>query len=403
MELQYPPEWKFADGNEIPPVPSSVAMMFHDWLVKIAATSDTAWDWIESFKDEFGDQGTSSNIEWAHADLASAMRDNDLNAVIFLDRLYSCVVSARRAGLASPTVEQLNSVLRRNQVDYELRPPDLVRADGDAIVGSTELGHGAGSDRYHLGELLGRGGFGEVFVATRETSAGSFEYALKRLDPHPFVADPDKAASRFKREVSALQHLQHRGIISYLDAGFDRERRPFVVMPRIHGHNIRNHTEGWAALDKVQLMREVLFAVQHAHDEGVLHRDLKPSNILVRSSDGQPIVVDFGNAFILDEMDRSSLTTKQVGSLGYIPPEVQLNPKERTPLQDVFACAVITYELIARRLPNHQDYLPLAAQHQTPASLDAVISRAIGPKPSRPQSAKELWDELSRACWPPLP
>ena len=67
------------------------------------------------------------------------------------------------------------------------------------------------------GRLLGQGAFGSVYHATRATSVASFEYALKLLDPIPFVANKERAAARFRRESAALQRLQHRAIISYIE------------------------------------------------------------------------------------------------------------------------------------------------------------------------------------------
>lgn len=221
------------------------------------------------------------------------------------------------------------------------------------------------------------------------------------LDPSAFVAS-DKALPRFKREVRAVQALQHRAIVPYVDAGVDVRGRPYLVMPFIKGHDIRTATEGAEPSTVIAVMAEVLHGLDHAHSNNVLHRDLKPSNVLVRSSDVQPIILDFGTAFIIDDLDSKSLTTAAVGSIGYIPSEVLADPKIRSVLQDVFACAVITYELIARRRPNPQQYVPLAMHRHELAPLDELLVRALGAAGGRPATAAQFRNALLATVKPDI-
>lgn len=389
MGLEYPGEWKFAGTDEIPAVPRAVVGYIHQQLVRVAQGATDEWEIVERFKTAFRDTSSSSSHSYAVSDLDRAM-SRPVNAVVFLDSLWTALEVARESGLAVPTESQINEVLRRNAVGYELRPPKLVRSTGDAVISPTaEAASARTGDRYILGDLLGQGGFGEVFAATRETSAATFEVALKRLNPSAFV-DRDRAIQRFRREVGVLQGLQHRGIVPYVDAGIDHEGRPYLVMPRIRGPNVRDWAEGKAFGDAVAIMAEVLLAISYAHSRQVLHRDLKPSNVLVRETDGQAVVLDFGNAYVLDELDGPSLTSTAVGSLGYIPPEVQANPTLRTPGQDLFAVAVMVYELIARRRPNPQEYVPLGVSFGTPVGLDDVLRQALGPSGTRAASAEAL-------------
>ena len=137
-------------------------------------------------------------------------------------------------------------------------------------------------------------------------------------------------------QVEAIQRLQHRGIVYYVDAGLDSKDRPFLVMPLINGDDIRTASSGLEYSERIELMAEVLLAVDHAHSTNVLHRDLKPSNILVRRSDLQPVIVDYGQAYLLDDLDSKTLTTKAIGSIGYIPQEVISNPKLRSPQHDIY-------------------------------------------------------------------
>ncbi|HEX8702926.1 MAG TPA: serine/threonine-protein kinase [Myxococcaceae bacterium] len=402
MALIYPAEWKFAMGDEVLAVPSQLVSEFHDLVAKIAAGAPDEQDVVEGFKSRFGFHGRSTSLSWAMSDLLSAMDAEKRNAPNFIDCFWSELESLKKANVATPTLAQFNAILSKHGVPFEVKPPNLVRHSVDTVLvdgnKNKELdGDGGAMSKlmqYSLGELLGVGGFGQVFVAKRETSAGTFEFALKLLDPSPFISDPEKAKARFRREIRAIQGLQHRGIVYYLDAGLDGRGRPYLVMPLIRGLDIRAATEAVDFRQRIVLMTEVLDALAHAHEHDVLHRDLKPSNILVRNTDMQPVIVDFGNAYIIDELDRQSLTTTLVGSLGYIPSEVLANPKARSPLHDIYSIAVITYEIIARKRPDPAEYEPLASVYPELAKLDVVLQRALGPISKRHPTAHALRLEL---------
>jgi serine/threonine protein kinase len=146
--------------------------------------------------------------------------------------------------------------------------------------------------------VIGSGGYGVVYKAARSTAVGEFEYALKILDPSPFIANYEKALSRFAREIKAVQLLQHRGIVPCFEAGIRIDKKPYVVMPYINGYDLRSAANGQRLSRILAMFIEVTGAVSYAHQLGVIHRDLKPSNILVRTSDQQPIILDFGAPII---------------------------------------------------------------------------------------------------------
>lgn len=396
MPLSYPSEWKFADPDEIPALPEGVAGRFSSLLADIAATSDDQWSELEHFKGRFGAVGHSSDAGWAASDLFSAMQTRAANSVHFIESLWLALEDARARGLKTPSEKQVSDRLLKYGVPFRIQDGELQLVQADATIVAAPVGGVATPSQgmpYQLGETIGRGGFGVVYHATRQTSVATFEYALKVLDPSPFLSS-DKARPRFEREVRAIQALQHRAIIPYVDAGVDALGRPYIVMPYIKGDDIRTATEGADPSTVISLMAEVLHGIDHAHRNNVLHRDLKPSNVIVRHSDSQPIILDFGTAFVIDDLDGTSLTTAAVGSVGYIPSEVLADPKIRSALQDVFASAVITYELIARRRPDPQQYVPLATHHPELAPLDEVLVRAIGAASGRPGSAASFRSTL---------
>ncbi|MFP2896417.1 serine/threonine protein kinase [Corallococcus sp. 4LFB] len=347
---------------------------------------------IEMFKFNFGDHNSSSDMSWAVSDLERAMSRRATNAVVFISNFWSAIEEAQKMELVVPPQDFLNKIISKNKIPFAIQPPNIVKAQPDSEIGDSS--QETKSDNYVLGKLLGEGGFGSVYMATRSTSVASFDFAIKIHNPSPLNEDSSKAQARFQREIQAIKSLQHRGIVPYFDAGIDRQGRPYLVMPIIKGKDLREAASAEPFMQRVALMTDVLDAVKHAHDNDVLHRDLKPSNIIVRASDRQPIIVDFGASYVIDQLDKQSLTTKAVGSIGYMPSEVLANPKNRSPLHDIYSCAVITYEIIAGHRPDSADPMPLAAVDPLLTPLDRVLRRALGPASRRHPSASELRNEF---------
>jgi hypothetical protein len=401
--LNYPGEWKFsADG--VSDVPATAVNELFNVLLRVAGSSESPKAMIERFKSTFAnfngdDYEASSLLEYAREGLFGLMTNCATNAATFIDAYWACLSTAREAGLGVPSVSQVNAILRTHAVLFEISPPNLLRVGGDAILieeGTPKaIGANDGPERYTLGAQLGRGGFGTVYQAKRSSSIASFEFAIKVLDPSSFVEHPQRARERFIREVQAVQRLQHRGIVPFVDAGLDIEGRPYLVMPKVDGSNLWDACGPQRVEEVMSLMLQVLEALEYAHQNNVLHRDLKPSNILVRRSDRQPLIVDFGQAYLFDEMRQDSLTSSGlVGSLGYIPPEVIANPKERSVLHDIYSCGVIVYELIARRRPDASDYKRLITINADCVGIDPVVLKALGPARSRFRSAGDFREAL---------
>lgn len=393
MGLQYPGDWKF-DGIGFG-VPAQVVSELTELMVKIADGSQSV---IEDFKRAYGSPNTSTSYSWAVSDLVLIVDESADNAAVFIDNLWKGIEQAKTAGLQVPSPKFINEILANNEIPLRIDPPHLHCVSDSAIVDARTASDVVSTGpvaAFLLGEKIGEGGYGVVHKATRSTAVADFTYAIKILDPSPFVEDYHKALRRFKREVKALQSLQHRAIIPYFEAGLTVDNKPYIVMPLVQGLNLRAATAGKSLDEIARLFVEILSALQYAHEHDVLHRDLKPSNILVRTVDCQPIILDFGSSYLLDQMDSEALTTQAVGTIGYIPSEVISDPKTRSPLQDVYACGVMLYEALARKRPDPANYAPLVNMSEELRAFDPIVEGAISGSATRTPSASAVAEQLT--------
>ncbi|GJM21367.1 MAG: hypothetical protein DHS20C15_12820 [Planctomycetota bacterium] len=242
-------------------------------------------------------------------------------------------------------------------------------------------------DGFELLEVLGHGSMGVVYLARQQHPER--EVALKLL--HPSLLG-SSAAKRFTREVQFLAKLSHPGIAQIYGSGMhasETGERPYLVMEHIRGLPLTDYARE-ARLDTVerlQLVRRVCAAVQHAHERGVVHRDLKPANILVTES-GQPKLVDFGAAGAMDisRQTRTMLTAtgEWIGTVAYMSPEQwdasRHGVDERA---DVYALGVMLYELLSGKQPHDLGTrsLPEALkllQEKEPEPLSRIDRRLAG-------------------------
>jgi serine/threonine protein kinase len=296
-------------------------------------------------------------------------------------------------GLSIPDAAKINSILAEHGVPLAIKGRELVLTTGDITISKDYDGDKENVDV--RGPVIGRGGFSVVFLIIKKTAFGEFDYAMKVLEPSVFMQNKDRAKTRFQRETKALRKLRHRGIVEFLEAGIDSEQKPYILMPYIQGTDLRLALKHANPATVLMAFDEILQALQFAHEQGVFHRDLKPQNILVRESDGQPIILDFGCAYLLDDLDDETLTTTLIGTSAYVPSEVHLNPKNRTAKQDVYACGVLLYEVIAGKLPRPDDYESIETLIKGYTGIDDVIRAALAPERTRVASAKDLREKLA--------
>lgn len=259
---------------------------------------------------------------------------------------------------------------------------------------------------YLLHREIGRGGFSQVFEATR--SGDSRRFAIKVFH-HRWL----DALERLEIERLILQRLDHPNLVSAIDSGQAEDGTTYLVMPMIHGDRIDRHIEsrelGYGEIAK--LFAQVADGLHYAHERGVIHRDIKPGNLLV-TEDGRAIVADFGLAKQLLVNQAGSLalpsiteTGTIVGTLGYLAPEQGgLGAGDITRAVDIYGVGATLYRVLTGALPG--DGLGVGVTSRTafrgvhgrvPAGLRLICMKCLERVPSdRYGTMAELGEDLSR-------
>ena len=209
---------------------------------------------------------------------------------------------------------------------------------------------------YEILEALGEGGMGVVYRARQERPVKR-EVAIKLVRSG---SDTREVVERFERERQALALMNHPHIARIYEAGASADGRPYFVMELIDGVPLNEFLRSarLSIRERVQLLLQVVDAVQHAHQRALVHRDLKPSNLLVETIAGRPHVkiIDFGIAKAVD----SPLATRAdqtvagqiIGTLEYMSPEqASGRPGEVDTRSDIFALGVLLFEGFTGELP----------------------------------------------------
>jgi len=202
---------------------------------------------------------------------------------------------------------------------------------------------------YQILEEIGRGGMAVIYRA-RELHSERI-VALKRV--LSFHADSDQTLARFRREAETATRLDHPNIVPVYYVGESEDGLPFFTMKFARGGSLLQARDAFRRepRESVLLMAKVAFALQYAHDQGVLHRDLKPSNILLGDR-WEPLVSDFGLAKWIETSSDLTRTLTVFGTPGYIAPEQAAGAGARlTVAADIYNLGAILFELLAGRPP----------------------------------------------------
>lgn len=278
-------------------------------------------------------------------------------------------------------------------------------AGSDAAPASTPFG------KYALTRSIGRGGFGEVFLAVHETTWN--RVAVKVLSKRKRA---DAAAStRFELEIRVGKELRHPNVLPVIDDGEINGVRYFAT-PFIEGEDLlhRLAKKPMAITEAVRTMRLVAEAVSAAHARGYLHRDIKPANILIDNKSGNPLVADFGLAKDVGSSTPNTETLAVLGTQAYMPPEqVDPNLGDFSAATDIYAIGVTLYQCLTGRTPfprkdnPNRDILlqiawdrpqpPSAFNSRIPPDLDRICLICLQKSPfDRYTSADELAADLAR-------
>jgi hypothetical protein len=172
--------------------------------------------------------------------------------------------------------------------------------------------------------------------------------------------DTRSVIARFEAERQALARMNHPNIARVLDAGATVRGRPYFVMELVLGTRITRYCDehNLATVERLKLFIQTCYAIQHAHQKGIIHRDIKPSNILVTVLDGEPVpkVIDFGIAKATEGRltDRTMFTCAEqfVGTPAYMSPEqAEASGLDIDTRSDIYSLGVLLYELLTGRTP----------------------------------------------------
>ena len=260
--------------------------------------------------------------------------------------------------------------------------------------------------RYEIHELIGIGGMANVYRCT--DTLDDREVAIKILKDE--FLNNEEFIRRFKNESKAIAMLSHPNIVKVYDVSFG-DIIQYIVMEYIDGITLKEYIERQGVIewkDALHLTTQVLRALQHAHESGIVHRDIKPQNIMLLQ-DGTIKVTDFGIARFSDKATRT-MTDQAIGSVHYIAPE-QARGDVTDGKTDIYSVGVMLYEMLAGKLPfdgdtavsvalmqlNETPRRPREINPSIPVGLEQITIRAMEKEPEkRYTSAAEMLSDIDR-------
>ncbi len=260
--------------------------------------------------------------------------------------------------------------------------------------------------RYEITELIGEGGMADVYkgVDVVENKVIAIKILKKEF------AESEEFLRRFRNESKAIAVLSHPNIVKIYDVGFS-DKIQYIVMEYIDGITLKEYIENEQVLswkDAVHFVVQILRALQHAHERGIVHRDIKPQNIMM-FTDGTIKVMDFGIAKFAREEGKTA-TDQAIGTVHYISPE-QARGDITDAKSDIYSVGIMLYEMLTGQKPFDTDNpvsiavmhmhniaeLPRHINPDIPIPLEEIIVHAMEKDPGdRYQTAMDMIRDIDR-------
>lgn len=258
--------------------------------------------------------------------------------------------------------------------------------------------------RYEIQDVIGVGGMAVVYKAY--DNIDDRIVAVKVLKDE-YLAN-EEFRRRFKNESKAIAVLSHPNIVKVFDVSFG-DRLQYIVMEYVEGITLKEYIEKRGVIDwneALFFVIQILRALQHAHDKGIVHRDVKPQNIMLLEN-GTIKVTDFGIARF-NHSETRTVTEKAIGSVHYISPE-QAKGEFTDEKADIYSVGIVLYEMLSGQLPfdadsavsialmqvNSTPALPRTINPDIPVGFEQITMKAMQKNPrERYQTAAEMLLDL---------
>jgi eukaryotic-like serine/threonine-protein kinase len=265
--------------------------------------------------------------------------------------------------------------------------------------------------RYQILDRLAEGAMGVVYRGTRL----QIDRAVAIKVMHASLPEAMEGRKRFEREAKLMARLEHPHCVSIVDYGIHGEK-PYVVMELVRGRSLFELLDDDGRIEiprAVDIMRQALSGLAHAHEQGIIHRDMKPANIMVTPKAPLGVhvrILDFGLARML-EATASLSNGVAVGTPSYMAPE-QCRGDALDVRVDIYACGVVLFEMLTGEKPfRAREPIAIVKKHlEEPAprladvtpgdygALEAIVARALAKSPAdRFPSALAMVEALDAA------
>ena len=260
--------------------------------------------------------------------------------------------------------------------------------------------------RYEIHELIGQGGMAYVYRAYDRIENRWVAIKILREE----LSDNSDFLRRFRNESKAIAVLSHPNIVKVYDVSFG-DRIQYIVMEYVDGITLKQYIEQQGEIkwrEALYFTVQILQALQHAHERGIIHRDIKPQNIMLLE-DGSIKVMDFGIARFT-QAETQTMTDKAIGSVHYIAPE-QARGGHINDKADIYSVGVMLYEMLTGQLPFVADNAvsvaimqmqaeptpPTRINPSIPKGLEEITMHAMEKNPAqRFPSAADMLEDVER-------